>query len=149
MTDKRPQQPAKTPDVQPQNIRLFGFTLIELMIVVAVLAIIAAIAFPAYTSQVQKARRAEATSAVLGAAQQLERCYTRASTYTGCLNTTDISSGLSHYNISIDPTSPTSTYTLIAEPKGSQSNDVCTFTLTHTGVRGVGEGASIDECWRR
>ena len=37
-----------------------GFTLIELMIVVAVLAILAAIAFPSYQEHVRKARRAQA-----------------------------------------------------------------------------------------
>src|SRR4051812_10796503 len=44
-----------------------GFTLIELMIVVAVLAIIAAIAIPTYFSQVRKSRR----SAAEGALQQI------------------------------------------------------------------------------
>ncbi len=39
-----------------------GFTLIELMIVVAVVAILAAIAFPAFTEQMRKSRRAEARS---------------------------------------------------------------------------------------
>ena len=40
--------------------RANGFTLIELMIVVAVLAIIIAIGYPAYRDQVMKARRTEA-----------------------------------------------------------------------------------------
>lgn len=45
-----------------------GFTLIELMVVVAIVAIIAAIAIPSYTAQVRKSRRADATS-TLGDAQ--------------------------------------------------------------------------------
>ena len=41
-----------------------GFTLIELMIVVAIVAILAAIAYPAYTESVRKGRRAEARTAL-------------------------------------------------------------------------------------
>ncbi|SCZ51609.1 type IV pilin protein [Thiohalomonas denitrificans] len=35
----------------------YGFTLIELMVVVAIIAILAAVAYPSYTAQVQKAKR--------------------------------------------------------------------------------------------
>ena len=42
-----------------------GFTLIELMIVVAIVAILAAIAYPAYTSQIRKTDRSDAKAALL------------------------------------------------------------------------------------
>jgi type IV pilus assembly protein PilE len=61
-----------------------GFTLIELMIVVAVVAILAAVAFPAYTQYVEQTRRADAQSALLNAAQNLERCFTRNNSYANC-----------------------------------------------------------------
>jgi type IV pilus assembly protein PilE len=63
-----------------------GFTLMELMIVVALVAIIATIAIPQYQSYVIRAKRAEAKRALAEAAQFLERnytatgCYSRAST---------------------------------------------------------------------
>lgn len=51
-----------------------GFTLIELMIVVAIVAIIAAIAIPAYNDQVRKSRRSEAV-AVLGEMRLKQESY--------------------------------------------------------------------------
>ncbi len=53
-----------------------GFTLIELMIVVAIIAIIAAVAYPAYTQHIIKARRSDAEGALLNFANAMERYYT-------------------------------------------------------------------------
>jgi type IV pilus assembly protein PilE len=53
-----------------------GFTLIELMIVVAVVGILTSIAYPAFTEQIAKGRRAEARATLLIANQWTERFYT-------------------------------------------------------------------------
>ncbi len=50
-----------------------GFTLIELMIVVAIIGILATIAYPSYQDQVRKSRRASAMIAVEEVAQAQER----------------------------------------------------------------------------
>lgn len=50
-----------------------GFTLIELMVVVAIVAILGAIAFPSYQAHITKARRAEAMAALTAAAAAFER----------------------------------------------------------------------------
>ena len=58
-----------------------GFTLVELMIVVAVVAILAAIAYPSYTWAVRKGKRAQARTAILELLQQQERYMTQYNTY--------------------------------------------------------------------
>ena len=58
-----------------------GFTLIELMIVVAIVAILASIAYPAYTSSIIKGRRAQGRTALAELLQQQERFMTQTNGY--------------------------------------------------------------------
>ena len=124
-----------------------GFTLIELMIVVAIVALLAAIAVPSYARYVEKARRADAKSALLDAAQRLERCYTQNNTYVGC----PVGAGLTgdgFYTIAA-PTQTVNAFTLTAAPAGPQAGDTrCgTFTLQSDGTRAVSGSLAADRCW--
>lgn len=120
-----------------------GFTLIELMITIAILAILLSLAYPAYTSYVEKSRRADAISGILQAAQQMERCFTRSNTYTGCTILTTSPDG--YYAITVRSTA--TTYSLSAAPNSTQAGDDCgTFTLDHRGIKGSG-GSETDKCW--
>ena len=124
-----------------------GFTLIELMIVVAIVALLAAIAYPSYTRYVEKARRADAKSALLSAAQRLERCYTQFNRYDHASCTFSAGSPDGFYTITATEQTQT-TFVLQAEPQGVQTRDKCgTFTLNHLGERSDG-GAVADRCWQ-
>ena len=66
-----------------------GFTLIELMIVVAIVAILASIAYPAYTSSILKGRRAEGRASLAELMQQQERYMTQNNCYLGFTTAAD------------------------------------------------------------
>ena len=63
-----------------------GFTLIELMIVVAIVAILAAVAYPAYTESVRKGKRAQGRTALAELLQQQERFMTQRNCYLAFTN---------------------------------------------------------------
>lgn len=121
-----------------------GWTLIELMMVLAILAILTAIAYPAYTEQVRKSKRSDAINSLMAGAQVLERCFTRFNTYTtGCPDPAGASTD-GHYAITVARTA--TTYTLTATPQGDQTNDPCgTYTLDHLGNKGATDGGV--RCW--
>ena len=142
----------------PQNKKHHGgFTLIELMIVVAVVAILSAIAIPSYTEYVRRGHRAEARAGVLQAQQWLERAATAGGVYPTTLpaNMTWGADSTKRYTIAFEAGNTNAVYTLTATPKAGtpQAGDKCgTYTLSNTGVRGAngkksGEAGYDANCW--
>jgi type IV pilus assembly protein PilE len=125
-----------------------GFTLIELMIVVAIVGILAAIAYPSYTEYVKRTHRAEIASLLSEQTQALERWFTRKGTYKEIQG---LSAGNSFYRIEsvINPTDFTLTATPI--PTSMMNADKCgNFVITNTGARSnTGNTATVKECWGR
>jgi type IV pilus assembly protein PilE len=134
-----------------------GFTLIELMIVVAIVAILAAIGYPSYQDQVRKTRRADSQSVLMEAANAIERYYTSNGSYTGAAagtnypNKSPIDGTTTHYTIAAAITGAGTSYTLTATGSGAQASDKCgNLTLSSTGARniaGADAGVTADDCW--
>ncbi len=133
---------------------VLGFTLIELMIVVAVVAILAAIALPAYSDSIRKGRRGQAKADLVELAQVLERHYTVHGSYAKDRGGADYAlpitqsptTGTAFYAIA-DPVRTATTFTLSATPQGGQTKDRCgTLSITHSGQKTATGGTSA-ECF--
>lgn len=141
-----------------RNYRVSGFTLIELMVVIAIVGILAVIAMPSYQQYVLRSHRTTAVNALLDMGSREARYYSANNAYTSSLTG---ATGLGYssdpelvpnattpyYQISAQLTG--SSFTLVALPVGAQLNDVecASFIYTGLGIKTVSGTGTVAKCW--
>jgi type IV pilus assembly protein PilE len=120
-----------------KRIKAKGFTLIELMIVVAIVAILAAVALPSYRQHVVRAARVQAQAELLELASLQEKIFLNSNNYcasvtaayngtaAGGLGRTSGQTNDGRYTLALDITTPSQTFVLTATPTsgGTQVGD--------------------------
>jgi type IV pilus assembly protein PilE len=126
-----------------------GFTLIELMIVVAVIAILAAIAYPSYQNYVRQARRADAHEALMRIQLEQEKRRANQPAYTNNLADLNLTATSSdgYYTLAITASSGIG-FTATATAQGPQTQDTGCTTITLV-VNNAGVNRPEPQCWRR
>jgi type IV pilus assembly protein PilE len=128
-----------------------GFTLIELMIVVAVVAILAAIALPSYSDYVTRSRIPDATSNLSAKRVQLEQWFQDNHTYAGFANcaATDTTSS-NYFDFTCSVVGTATVFTLQAAGKGPMAGFTYTIDQSNTKqTTAVPAGWSLPagNCW--
>lgn len=131
--------------------RPFGFTLIELMLVVVIVAILASIAYPSYQSYIEHGRRSDGQSALLDLSNRMDQYFNENHSYLGAtlaeLGVKETSAE-GYYNLNLSNLSGNS-YTASATPIEAQSSDRCgILTINQLGQRGFsGIDVTASDCW--
>jgi type IV pilus assembly protein PilE len=125
-----------------------GFTLIELVVVMAIVALLAAIAVPSYVAQMKKGRRSDAEAALMDIAQRQQQYMLDTRGYApdvGTLSVTVPDSVLNFYTVQICQTNTGTcgapggtppTFAAIATPKaGSAQAGDYTLSIDNTGAK--------------
>ena len=130
-----------------------GFTLIEMMLVIAIIAVLTAIALPNYQDYLTRTACEDAKGVLAGAASSLERFRAQNNTYVGAVLGEYAQSpvdGNAQFNITlrnvdcaVGAHNQATRYCLVAEPvAGGRLAGRGIISLTSTGVRGDTDGAT-------
>jgi type IV pilus assembly protein PilE len=138
---------------------IHGFTLIELMIVVAIIGILAAVAFPSYQDQIRRGNRTDARAQLLKASQYMQRYYASNDRYdqdragnafafpAGIAQSPE--SGTAIYDITATVSVTAYTVTAVPITGGSMSTDVCgSLRIDHTNLKSFTGTSTMEKCWK-
>lgn len=148
-----------------QQKRSFGFTLIELMVVIAIVALLVMVAIPAYDGYVRKTQRSIGKAELMSVMARQEQFFVNNKQYATTL--TDLGYTASPYAINRDgdevavtaasriyqiaiSDATVAAFTLQAIPQGSQAKDTqCgTLQITSVGVKSIVDSSgSVSDCW--
>ncbi len=135
----------------------FGFTLIEVMIVVVIVGILATVAYPSYTEHVTRSNRAEALRELVRIANLQEQFFVDSRSYTANLSQLGLGSGATftteteNYIISSVINAAGNTFTLTATAQYTQAtrDSLCsTMGITDTGSK-LSSATPQSLCWEQ
>ena len=127
-----------------------GFSLIELMIVLAIIGVLGAIAYPSYDSYMKKSRRSDAKIGLQRMADRQERFYLQNNTYTtDTASVGGTATKENYYVLSIDSADINGfELTATAVPGGPQAGDTTTEHGDCTVLQLTAAGAKTPAaCW--
>jgi len=134
--------------VASKKIKITGFSLLELVIVLAVIGVLLTLAIPSYQRYTQRAHRAEAIRMMLAIAD----CQERVRASTGFYDTSSCGGGINSdsHKLRIEPPDNVASleFTIIAQLRQG-SNDACgNLSLDQAGTRGIsGNQVDVNKCW--
>lgn len=137
------------------KLKQSGFTLIEVMIVVAIIGIISAIAYPSYDEYAKRGNRTEGQALLSDASARQERYFAQNNTYItddGDIAKLGLKNGnkseTNKYTLTVSKVDGDGGYTLTAE-QGFNDAKCGNLTLDALGKKGrTGSDKPVMECWR-
>ncbi|MFP5461486.1 MAG: type IV pilin protein [Gammaproteobacteria bacterium] len=125
-----------------------GFTLIEVVIVLAMVAILAAVALPSYRDQVRSSRRTEARETMMSIQAAQERWRSSNTSYAATLAELGRATETENYTYEISGNSATG-YTLVATAREKQAGDSTCATIELVVAGAETTHGPADACWAR
>ena len=137
------------PAIHPRNTRAGGFSLVEMMVVVAIIAILGTVAYPSYRDHMRRSNRSEGHAMLLDGAARQERFFTENNTYSGGIGGT---SEHGYYQLSSTVTGGGAGYTMEVQAQGGQLDDTQCRRMQYTSAGqkrafDVGNNDTTGTCW--